>query len=64
MKVSCSWCGAMNEIEAERRNFCACGHRADLPRAHCDCERCAHGRALFAKGLVGQALRQGRDGQN
>lgn len=38
---SCSWCHEMNEMLPERRTWChSCGHRADLPRHCCDCQRC------------------------
>lgn len=38
--VSCSWCHETNDVT--RFRICAtCGHRADLPRMDCDCERCS-----------------------
>jgi hypothetical protein len=39
--VTCSWCHAWNEISLDGDPWCAhCGHRADLPRAACDCPKC------------------------
>lgn len=35
----CSWCQASNPFTTK---YCpTCGHRADLPRACCDCPQCA-----------------------
>lgn len=44
---SCSWCHAENEVTPGLvlpPVFCnECGHRADLPRVACDCEKCQMG---------------------
>ena len=39
---SCSWCHTENTVAAVASPcLCrSCGHRADLPRLWCDCERC------------------------
>lgn len=40
-RISCSHCHAMNDLFPFAPNHCSrCGHRADLPRADCDCDRC------------------------
>lgn len=46
--ASCSWCHRGNDVTAGR-TFCAeCGHRADVARIFCDCDRCrAGGRATI-----------------
>jgi hypothetical protein len=43
MGVTCSHCHEVN-YEGERYwPYCTeCGHRADIPRAQCDCDRCQH----------------------
>ena len=39
--VSCSWCHHMNGLDNPAQVHCTeCGHRADLPRAECNCPRC------------------------
>lgn len=38
MILTCSWCHASHELRPDVRPICEhCGHRADLPRTHCDC---------------------------
>lgn len=38
---SCSWCHEFNRcVPGEARHCARCLHRADLPRAACDCGRC------------------------
>jgi hypothetical protein len=50
MKTTCSWCHELYDLSAVR--FCThCGHRADLPRMDCDCQRC---RRQTAKGTAGK----------
>ena len=45
IEKSCSFCHAVNRIPLGQRVLCeGCGHRADLPRLECDCERCSAGR--------------------
>lgn len=39
--TTCGWCAT----EAEGKTCPGCGHRADLPRAECDCPRCEQRRA-------------------
>ena len=39
--VSCSWCHATNSLDNPAQVHCVeCGHRADVPRAECDCPKC------------------------
>jgi len=42
MNVMCSWCHGMNsENGLALTPYCLfCGHRADVPRADCDCPKC------------------------
>lgn len=43
MKISCSWCGQLNEVAGETWPWCKyCGHRADVPRLSCTCYACTH----------------------
>lgn len=38
--ATCSWCHLENKIEGPRVHCPNCGHRADVARVACDCERC------------------------
>ena len=41
--MTCSWCHESNERRKgdQRKVYCwSCGHRADVPRAECDCRKC------------------------
>jgi hypothetical protein len=39
--VTCSWCHASHDNTYGQTDYCNnCGHRADLPRLQCDCEKC------------------------
>jgi len=54
VRSSCSWC---HELNAVGRRFCAaCGHSAHLPRLHCECPDCQHGRRLVEIGHAIDAL--------
>jgi hypothetical protein len=38
---SCSWCHQMNDVRSVPAPLCSnCHHRADVPRAECDCFAC------------------------
>jgi hypothetical protein len=37
---TCSWCHKANRIGRPPTYCAGCGHRADLPRAACDCAEC------------------------
>ena len=41
--VSCSWCHASVAL-VRPHQLCECGHRADVPRAECNCAACTMGR--------------------
>lgn len=46
--VGCSWCGRFNAVAGRGWPTCGgCGHRADLPRIDCECERCARAWAAY-----------------
>ena len=47
--ASCSWCGIVNVLTGEPV-WCRCGHRGDLPRMHCTCERCTSPPAPITEG--------------
>lgn len=47
-KISCSWCGAMNDYQIGTATYCpSCGHRADVVEKDCDCRRCNEKRRLL-----------------
>jgi len=49
IRLSCSWCNAMNEVKEGTATYCAdCGHRADVLRAECDCRKCKDTGRLLA----------------
>lgn len=40
-RFMCSWCHALVWSGSTPRTYCpTCGHRADVPRADCDCPKC------------------------
>ena len=50
----CSWCGSANDLTPARQLlpvWCvACGHRADVPKAVCDCPDCLPARLPIGAG--------------
>lgn len=44
VKTSCSWCHEMNEMTGDPVYCWNCGHRGDVPRMECDCQKCQSGR--------------------
>lgn len=45
LRVICSWCHTENKVTADAANATTscqfCGHRADVARLECDCQRCS-----------------------
>jgi hypothetical protein len=48
VRQSCSWCDEMVTLNPDGSPvFCSsCGHRGDVARLHCDCQRCRGPRAI------------------
>src|SRR5215470_337626 len=50
----CSHCREVNWTDSRTWPYChVCGHRCDLPRRECDCNRCTHMRANLTRGASG-----------
>lgn len=55
--IECPWCGEIHVFDSVPITCDVCGHRADLGRERCDCDRCRatppRARAFLAAVLAG-----------